>query len=106
MIPLSRPNWEDGLARIRSVRRAMVAEDFRRRETITCGSLALALGIEVPTSCSIVPEIQVKASRNGPRNFLSEDQSVTANTTWENDPSKSSSKARRKSMAVRWGSFP
>src|SRR5262249_24937159 len=50
--------------------------------------------------------VQQKTSRKGPRNLLSGDQSVIAKTMSENTPGKSFSRACRKSMAVRCGSFP
>ena len=46
-----------------------------------------------------------KASRKGPRNLLSCDQSVMAKTMSENAPLKSFAKASRKSAAVRCGSL-
>ena len=55
-----------------------------------------------PQSYRLVEE---KVSRNGPRNLLSGDQSVIANTTSEKAPLNSVSKACRKSTAVRCGSL-
>ena len=49
--------------------------------------------------------LTAKASRKGPRNPLSRDQSVMAKTMSENAPLKSFAKASRKSEAVRCGSL-
>lgn len=50
--------------------------------------------------------VELKTSRNGPRNFLSADQSVIANTLSEKQFAKSSLITMRKSSAVCFTSFP